>query len=200
MRRLSNLHRCIHWMATASLLLLFSLPAWSQNQSQTVTPKPIASGVRWSELPPQKQRSLLPLRDIWHRLSEPHQKKWLELAKNFDKMSPQEQHQLHSRMFDWTVLNPKDRDLARLNFAKTPTMTSEQRAANWEAYQALSDEDKLYLAQKAQKKKLKSGAIAIKPIPQRELVVPPRRIPPESIAALLKLEYPVHSNTLLPAP
>jgi hypothetical protein len=181
------------------MMLLTPVAGWSQTAATSASPKPIASGVRWSELPQQKQQSLLPLKDVWHRLSQSHQNKWLALAKNFDKMTPEEQQTLHSRMLEWTILNPKERDLARLNFAKSPAMTAEQRAANWQAYQALSEADKLYLVQKAKSKKIKSGAIAIKAETKRELVVPPRRVAPESIAALLKLEYPVNNNTLLPA-
>ena len=167
--------------------------------SQPVEANPIPSSLLWSQLSAEKQQSLLPLQAIWPRLGEAHKRKWLTVAQNFPKMQVQDQEKLHSRMENWAALEPKARELARLNFSETKKLTPEKRAANWEAYQALSPEERQVLTDKALSKKSKSAAISIKPsIKQKFIAIPPRRIAPESLSALIMRQEPVHSNTLLP--
>lgn len=176
----------------------------SPTPPQTATSAPVANylpspDLVWSNLSAQKQQSLLPLQNIWSLLSEKHQRKWLALAQNFPKMSSEDQAKLHSRMVEWAALKPKDRELARLNFAETKKLSAQDRAANWEAYQALSPDERQALADKARSKKAKSGAPSIKTTNNIKLTaIPPRRTAPESISALMKVQNPVNEHTLLP--
>ena len=56
---------------------------------------------------------------------------------------------MQSRMVEWAALSPRERAVARLNFAETKKVPSTDRAANWDAYQALPAEDRQKLAAKA---------------------------------------------------
>ena len=189
-----------------SLGIAQSTPSAQEGQTTSLAPAatspsstPPSTDLLWSNLSAEKQQSLLPLQNIWPLLSEKHQRKWLALAQNFPKMSPEEKNKLHSRMVDWAALNPKERELARLNFAETKKMSPEERAANWEAYQALSPDERKELADKALSKKAKSGAPSIKTTNNQKLTaIPPRRTAPESLRALMRIQNPVDANTLLP--
>ena len=179
-------------------------------QAQTVATPPLAadssptapiaapSGIKWNDLSPQKKASLAPLQNSWPLLSEAHQRKWLLLARNFPNMTPAEQEKLHSRMVDWAALKPRERELARLNFAETKKVPPHERAANWEAYQALSDDDRKQLAAKASAKKAKGGARSIKPANNKQTVVPLTRNTPDSLRALMQMQPAVSPLTLLP--
>ena len=78
---------------------------------------------------------------------------------------------MHSRMVEWVGMSPQARAQARLNFAKTKelsgTLSAEEKKAKWQTYQALSQEEKRKLAEKAAPK-VTGAATAIKPVaPQR---------------------------------
>ena len=67
----------------------------------------------------------------------------------FAKFQPVVRHRaitLHSRMSDWVSLSPQQRNLARLNFNKLQSLPKEDKKAKWEAYQALSQEEKRLLS------------------------------------------------------
>jgi hypothetical protein len=170
-------------------------------------PKPAARSVRaeshptWNELNPQQQQSLAPLAGTWRTLSESHKRKWLALSKNYHSMPPAEQARLHSRMAEWANLSPQQRTIARMNYAATQAVPANDKKAKWEAYQALSPEEK---------RKLASRAAAAKPVPSTAVNVHPgatprlARIPkpkkPESAARLAGIPGQVDQNTLLPQP
>ena len=156
-------------------------------------------GIQWSNLSVQNQTTLAPLQNSWTLLSEAHQRKWLVLAKNFPNMTPAEQEKVHSRMVEWASLKPKERELARFNFAETKKLSPQERAANWEAYQALGEDDRKLLAANAAAKKAKGGARSIKPPKNnKQAVVPVVRNAPDSLRALLQLQPVIHPLTLLP--
>ena len=101
-------------------------------------------------------------------------------------------------MAEWAALNPKDRELARQNFAETKKIAPSERAANWEAYQALSPEEKQKLAERGARKPV-GAAVAIKPAPANKLAkVPVTRHTPESERAQATSKQAVDRNTLLP--
>jgi hypothetical protein len=159
----------------------------------------VPQGLQWNNLSAQNQTTLAPLQSSWKLLGEAHQRKWLVLAKNFPNMTPAEQEKLHGRMVEWAALTPKERELARLNFAETKKLSQQERSANWEAYQALGDDDRKLLAAKAASKKAKGGARSIKPPKNNKLaVVPVVRNAPDSLRALLQLQPAIHPLTLLP--
>lgn len=136
-----------------------------------------AVGPVWSQLTPSQRQALAPLASSWDTgMSEAQKRKWLEISKNFTGMTPQSQAMLNSRMNEWVALSPQQRAQARLNFGKTQELakelTPEEKKARWEAYQALSAEEKQKLAATASP--LPAGAAtAIKPVaPQKLATVP----------------------------
>lgn len=165
-------------------LLVFSSSGFSQAPksfapaSAPARAKPAASGPSWSELTPVQQQALAPLVSSWNTdMSEAQKHKWLEISRNYSALSPEGQATLKSRMNDWASLSPQQRAQARLNFGKTKELsrqlTPEEKKAKWEAYQALSPEEKQKLAAKSPKPT--GAATAIKPVaPQKLTTLPPQ--------------------------
>jgi hypothetical protein len=94
------------------------------------------------------------------------------------------------------ALSPQQRNLARLNFNKLQNLPKEDKKAKWEAYQALSEEEKRLLA--AGSKALpKNAAPTAKPLePHRQVQTPLKSAsgnPPASKIA-------IDRKTLLPLP
>jgi len=167
---------------------LLALPAFSFAQvakpvaptSAPTTGKPFAKSVAsrpsWSELTPVQQQALKPLAMSWNTISEAQKRKWLEISKNYPSLSPEGQATMHSRMNEWVSLSPQQRAQARLNFGKTKELSKEltpdEKKAKWQAYQALSAEEKQKLAAKASPKPT-GAATAVKPVaPQKLAAVP----------------------------
>ncbi|MFN3570516.1 MAG: DUF3106 domain-containing protein [Polaromonas sp.] len=155
--------------------------------AQTATPVPAAtpgktvvvpafSGPAWVELSPAQREVLAPLASAWPSLSESHKRKWLEMARGYRSLPPEEQVKMQGRMKEWVALSPQQRTQARLNFAKTKELskelTAEEKKAKWEAYQSLSTEEKRKLADKAPSR-LIGAAPASKPVSRQKLATIP---------------------------
>lgn len=141
--------------------------------------KPAAAGLVWSQLTPSQQQALAPLAPTWNTgMSEPQKRKWLEISKNYSGLAPQAQATLNSRMKEWAALSPQERAQARLNFGKinetARELTPEEKKAKWEAYQALTPEEKQKLAATASPKPA-GAATAAKPVAPQKLVAVPYR-------------------------
>jgi hypothetical protein len=141
-----------------------------------VAPAKAVSRPAWAELTPVQQQALAPLASNWNTISAPQKRKWLEISKNYGSLSPEGQATLNSRMNEWVTLSPQQRAQARLNFGKTKELsrqlTPEEKNAHWQAYQALSPEEKQKLAAKASPKP-NGAATAVKPVsPQKLATVP----------------------------
>jgi hypothetical protein len=117
------------------------------NQASSVS-KPL-----WIELSPLQKQALTPLSLEWDRMPELGKKKWLEIANRYATMKPDEQARLQERMRDWVKLTPEQRMAARENFAKSTQVKPEQKSAQWQQYQQLSEEEKKRLASENEKKK-----------------------------------------------
>lgn len=158
--------------------------------------KPASGGPSWADLTPPQRQALQPLAAQWTTISEAQKRKWLALSQNYPKLPAAEQAKLHSRMTEWVALSPQDRSAARLNFAATQQLTPDDKKAKWEAYQALSEEEKRKLAAKAAPKPA-GAATAVKPVPPQKLAKVKDKDPkdrPRVVAA----PPLVHHNTLLP--
>jgi hypothetical protein len=127
----------------------------------------------WSDLGADQRRALQPLAGGWPTLSEAQKRKWIALSRNFARMSPEEQAKLHSRMNEWVALSPQQRTQARLNFGETKNLSADDKKAKWEAYQALSAEEKRKLAAGAGAKTPPTAA-AVRPVPAQKLANVPR--------------------------
>ena len=123
----------------------------------------------WKELSASEQTALRPLGANWDAMGLGQKRKWLSVAKDFDKLPAAQQAKMHTRMTEWTALSPQQRADARINFAQnrelTDGLTSEQRKVQWQAYQQLSAEEKRKLAESAPKASLAGAAPAAKPQP-----------------------------------
>ena len=145
-----------------------------------LTTAPSVSKPAWADLSAVQQQSLKPLAASWNGISEPQKRKWLEVSKNYSKLSPAEQSTMHSRMIEWVAMSPQDRAAARLNFAKTKELskelTGDEKKAKWETYQALSPEEKAKLVANASPKP-SGAATAVKPVAPQKLAVTPKNVP-----------------------
>jgi hypothetical protein len=152
----------------------------------------------WSELTPLQQQSLKPLAGNWLTIGEGQKRKWLAISQNYQSLPAAEKAKMHSRMAEWSSLSQQQRAQARLNFAQTQSLSPSDKAANWQAYQALSAEEKNKLVAQAPVKP-NTAAVAVKPVaPQKLAPVPVTRktekVTPE-VAAKIRS---VNQNTLLP--
>ncbi len=152
----------------------------------------------WTQLSAAQKQALQPLETSWNTLTEGRRRKWLAIAQNFGDLDPQAQQKLQARMTQWASLNPRDRELARLNFAESKKIASGDRTTNWETYQALSPDEKQKLAEKAPPKSM-GAAVAIKPVSKQKLAeVPVTRRTPEGAPSVAKSKQSIDRNTLLP--
>lgn len=132
----------IHASAQGSMGTPTAAPATTPAASKALSP----TRPDWSELSASEQQALAPLKSQWQAISPAQKRKWQALAKNFATMSGDERAKLHDRVKEWAQLSPQQRAQARLNFAETAQHTTDEKRAKWEAYQALSAEEKNKLA------------------------------------------------------
>jgi hypothetical protein len=172
------------------------------NQVRTAPAPRAEAQPTWVELTPAQQGALSPLSGTWRSLGEAHKRKWIALSENFFIMPPAEQALLHSRMTEWAALSPQQRTLARLNYAEAQKVASTDKRAKWEAYQALSPEEKRKLAAgaAAAKPAPPPTAVAVKPVPQQKLAKIPKQKKPDNAARIAVIPGQVDNNTLLPQP
>lgn len=138
--------------------------AVTANAKSTPSTQPL-----WKTLSNAEQTALRPLAANWDTMGLGQKRKWISVAKDYDKLPPAQQAKLHTRMTEWVSLSPQQRANARQNFAEhkelTDGLTPEQRKAQWQAYQALSPEEKRKLAEGSPKPQVAGAATAAKPQP-----------------------------------
>ncbi len=187
-------------MAPGTVLVAEALaparPSGSKEETRSVETRVLASGPAWSALEPGQRQALQPLAARWGLLSELQKRRWLVLAQTFATLPAAEQAKLHDRMSEWASLSAQQRNQARLNFATANKLAPDNKRAQWEAYQALSAEEKRRLAAANANPRPKGAATALRPVPARKLVrVPaaiasnanranPPKIPPQTPAAI----------------
>lgn len=145
--------------------------ATSTAKAATPSPKsrPAPAKPLWTDLTAEQQAALRPLAQHWNGLSEAHKRKWLALSRNYGKLSVDERATLHGRMAEWAGLSARDRAQARLNFAEVKRLApADERKAKWEAYQALSEEERRKLAASAAAVPT-TAALPLRPVPERKL-------------------------------
>jgi hypothetical protein len=126
----------------------------------------------WKELTATQKQALSPLSQLWPTMTEAHKRKWLALSQNFSQLPDADKNTLQGRMREWAALSAQQRAQARLNFADAKQLPQDERRSKWEAYQALSPEEKQKLA--AQKPTAKVGAaLSPKPVSAEKLAVTP---------------------------
>lgn len=171
-----------------------SLAAPSVTPARSGANKPATPTAGWSRLSAAQKLALSPLAATWDSLNSAHQRKWLEVSKNFASLPAPEQGKMHARMSEWAALSPQERAQARLNFGKTAEiareLSPEEKLAKWQAYQALSPEERQKLAEGAKTRPL-GAAPAVKPVPPQKLAV----VPPQATAKASRPTEPAAAET-----
>ncbi len=130
----------------------------------------------WHELTAAQQLALKPLVSTWGIISEGHKRKWLAVSQNFASLPLAEQTRMHGRMTEWAALTPSERSQARLNYAGAREFPVEERLAKWQAYQALTTEQRKQLTASGGPTKPVGAAPAVRPVaPQRLTALPQQR-------------------------
>ena len=109
---------------------------------QKVVPE---QGPRFSDLPPEQRLALKPLEKQWAGINAEGKQKWIRIAGQFAGLSPDERTRIQTRMSEWSRLSPAERGQVRMQFQEATKAAPQNRQAQWEAYQALSAEQKRQL-------------------------------------------------------
>ncbi|MCV2367453.1 DUF3106 domain-containing protein [Roseateles oligotrophus] len=120
--------------------------------SKIAAPNAMLPAPTWVRLNSAQKAILLPLEQDWDSLDAARKSQWLEVATRFSALSAEEQARAQERMREWARLSPAERQQARISFQGAKKITAEERQAKWEAYQALPQEQRQQLADKAAKK------------------------------------------------
>ena len=135
------------WTVTTAMAVLVS--AVLMTVPMSTLGQQAEAGVTWQELTPAQRRALKPLERDWRLISADQKQKWAELAGRFPALTPDERGRVQARMAEWAQMTPQERGQARINFQEAKTVSPQDRQAQWEAYQALSPEQKRQLAARA---------------------------------------------------
>jgi hypothetical protein len=107
-------------------------------------------GPEWAQLTAEQQQILAPLSDDWANIEGPRRNKWVEIAKRYPKMTPQQQARVQSRMKQWTSLTPQQRAEVRERYKKLQGLPPEKREEirrKWREYDNLTEQEKHNLRQ-----------------------------------------------------
>jgi hypothetical protein len=144
-----------------------------------------------------QKKALQPLAPHWAQISPAQKSKWLAISVNFDKLSNKEQTVLHERMADWAALSPQQRALARLSFNETKSLDPGEKKSQWEAYQALSSDDKKKLAAQQTTGIQGAATASIAPSPNKVMRLPGKSTP-TSNSSKSSTTIVIDKKTLLP--
>lgn len=184
-----HLSTAARMLCAAGALLVLTLSTASMSTAQTVksdtTTAPKAAntgkasgqpGPAWAALPPLQRQALAPLAGTWDSLSAGQQRKWLEVSRNYPALPVADQAKMHGRMSEWVALSARERSAARLNFAATTEiakeLSPEEKKAKWDAYQALSPDERKKLANQASRPPV-GAAPATRPVATQKLAILP---------------------------
>jgi hypothetical protein len=194
--------------------LLVATASGPQALAQTVTPplmpasasaKPLtvlktSSKPTWQDLTPAQQQSLKPLAANWSILGDAQKRKWIAIAAGYPNLAPAEQVKMHGRMTEWVALSQKQRTEARLNFAQSKQLTPTQKTETWQAYQALSAEDKQKLASSAPPMQTSAATPAKSNQSEKLAIVPVNPHSSKQAPHIATARHTVNQATLLPKP
>jgi hypothetical protein len=192
-----------------NLILLLTFGVFSTANAAEIAPKivsapitttsilPVGAKPLWASLTPQQKSTLAPLAPEWDKIDEIRKKKWLEIANKYTSMKPDEQARVQERMQTWMKLTPEQRMQVRENFARTKQIKPEQKSAQWQEYQQLSEEQKIQLANEANKKK---SITNLPPESQRSIKpLAPIKTGPKPVPSSPPLPQAAVANQVIPA-
>lgn len=132
----------------AAVLTAVALPAIGQQALDLERPAyqrkslvPLAQPL-WSDLKEPQRQVLAPFADQWNALPLVEKRAWVSLANRFPRMSEREQQVAEERIAEWAQLTPEQRRTARQNYRLAKSIPREERVAQWEQYQTLTDEQR----------------------------------------------------------
>lgn len=130
---------------------------WHPSAQATTSAQSSSAGMSgapsdWSQLSASQRKALAPLASQWASLAPSSRVKWVEVARRFDQLAPAEQARLQQRMSSWAALPSDQRGEARLRYQQSRQLPADQRQQKWQAYQALSSEEKQDLGRQAQRR------------------------------------------------
>lgn len=160
----------------------------------------VGSGPIWKEISAEQRRILQPLESRWSSMSELTKRRWLVLADRYPQLDAHEQAKFQTRMITWSSLSAQQRNQARFNFATAKRLSANDLQAKWDAYQALSEDEKKRLAAQAAKAKAKGAATAIKPTRRKLARIPAAATAPANEANLPKIPRVVPPLPPIPLP
>ena len=140
------------WLACAAWVGLGTAFGQTPGEgSRTSVPSSAASQgqLPWASLTAQQRRELQQLQKVWPALTGDRQQKWLEVAARMPLMSNEERERVRERMVEWVQMTPAQRGQARLQFQEVRQWPADDRQAKWEAYLALTDDERTALAGQA---------------------------------------------------
>lgn len=206
-------HRPKRWAASLSLAACLAYAQAPANVDAPSTPPPSAPDSpasaatmpqhaatpfkRWQSLTQPQKQALAPLSEQWDKLTANQQRKWLTIANNFLRLSDEEQMTMHRRMSEWASLSTKERNQARFNFNSALSLPIEDKRAQWEAYQSLSEKEKQQLSS-GPKPPAKSAARTTLPASNRLVSPPPLPVITPKAIPRVAPSQPVDPKTLLP--
>ncbi|MDY0747022.1 DUF3106 domain-containing protein [Paucibacter sp. R3-3] len=178
-------------------------PAAAPQPATGLLPTPLPSIASdppaWKNLALYQKWALAPLERDWDGLDPARRSKWLEIAQRFPTLPPEEQNRMHERMRAWARLSPAERQQARLGYQVAQQIRADERRAKWEAYQALTPEQREELAEKARRKQRapKSGSAGPESLAKSNLVPPVTKALPVKPVAPSVLQAKPGASTVL---
>jgi hypothetical protein len=158
----------------------------------------VSAGPKWQDLTKAQRLILQPLAASWDSLGSMHKSKWIAVAQSYPSRAEADQKKMQERMVEWAALTPAERERARLNFAETKKISPSNRAAEWEAYQSLSAQERERLASRGSAKPA-GAAVAVTPVASDKLTpVPVTRHTPLQDGDTSAAKPKINPNTLLP--
>ncbi|HEV7915678.1 MAG TPA: DUF3106 domain-containing protein [Albitalea sp.] len=132
----------------AAALAVVSFAGWAP-LALAAGAKADEAGPKWSQLTPAQRSSLKPLERDWSTIEADRKRKWMDIAGRMPSMPPAERDRVQARMTEWARLSPQQRGQARLAYQEAKQVAPQDRQARWEAYQALTAEQKHQLQARA---------------------------------------------------
>lgn len=177
----------LRWLLVLALAGAAALPVAAQPR----TGKP-----SWTSLTPAQQQSLAPLQASWEQMEPPQRQKWLEVAERFPRLPADEQQRVRERMAAWSALTPGERARARLQFQESRQLDAEQKQAKWQAYQALSEEERKRLALAAKQRNGQARAVPASAAKRNIVAATPAPAPRTVAPTVVQNKPGVSTNTI----
>lgn len=151
MKWLAHLRTPCRWLVGGALASALSMPVLAEDAlpMQQV----VMSSVAWQTLSPAQRQILAPLASQWNGLPPESQVKWVQVADRYPSLPPESQQRVIRRMNLWAGMSDAERNQARLRYQQARQMSPEELQQRWQAYQALSEDERRDLARVGLRKK-----------------------------------------------